>query len=182
MTRENALKLVKSKVKNKNLVKHMVATEACMRFLARYFGEDEDLWGLTGLIHDLDYDQTAKDPERHGRLAAEMLAEIEGVNEQTIYAVKAHAGHVETKSRMDKALFAVDPLTGLIVASALMHPTKTLEGVDTQFVLNRFKEKSFAAGANRDNIRTCEELGLSLDEFISISLEGMKSVSDQLDL
>ena len=83
---------------------------------------------------------------------------------------------------MDRALFAVDPLTGLIVAATLMHPTKKLKNVDTQFVLNRFKEKRFAAGADRDTIRTCENLGLSLEDFITISLDGMKSVSDELGL
>jgi putative nucleotidyltransferase with HDIG domain len=181
MTREEALELVESKVKNKNLVKHMIATEACMRSLARHFQEDEDLWGLTGLLHDLDYDQTAKDFPRHGLLGAQMLEEI-GADERIVYAVKAHPGHVEAKSMMDKALFAVDPLTGLIVAAALMHPTKKLNDVDTRFVLNRFKEKRFAAGADRDTIRTCENLGLSLEEFITISLEAMKGVADELGL
>ena len=147
MNREEALKLVKSKVKNRNLVKHMIATEACMRALARHFREDEI-----------------------------------GVDDRIVYAVKAHTGHVEAKSLMDKALFAVDPLTGLIVAATLMHPTKKINNVDTQFVLNRFKEKRFAAGANRDNIRTCENLGVPLEEFITISLEGMKTVADELGL
>jgi len=181
MTRQEALELVKSNVKNKNLVKHMIATEACMRGLANHFGEDEDLWGLTGLLHDVDYDQTAKDFPKHGILGAQMLEEL-GVDERIVYAVKAHPGHVEAKSLMDKALFAVDPLTGLIVAATLMHPTKKLENVDTQFVLNRFKEKRFAAGADRDTIRKCDELGLSLEEFITISLEAMKGVADELGL
>jgi len=181
MTREEALELVKSKVKNKNLVKHMIATEACMRDLARHFHEDEDFWGLTGLLHDLDYDQTAEDFPKHGFLGAQMLEDM-GVDDRIIYAVKAHTGHVEAISTMDRALYAVDPLTGLIVAAALMHPTKKLSNVDTQFVLNRFKEKRFAAGANRDTIRTCEDLGLSLEEFITISLEAMKSVADELGL
>ena len=181
MTKEEALKLIKSKVKNRNLVKHMLATEACMGFLADHFHADKDLWSLTGLLHDLDYDQTAKDPARHGMLGADMLAEMD-VDDRIVYAVRAHADHVEARSMMDKALFAVDPLTGLIVAAALMHPTKKLENVDTQFVLNRFKEKRFAAGANRDTISTCESLGLSLEEFTSISLEAMQSVSDELGL
>jgi len=181
MTREEALELVKSKVKNRNLVKHMIATEACMSFLASHFHEDETLWGLTGLVHDLDYDQTAKDPAKHGVIGADMLEEM-GVDDRIVYAVRAHAAHVEAKSMMDKALFAVDPLTGLIVAAALMHPTKKLENVDTTFVLNRFKEKRFAAGADRDTIRTCENLGLPLEEFISISLEAMKNVADELGL
>ncbi len=181
MTREEALKLIKSRIKNRNLVKHMIATEVCMSALARHFQEDEALWSLTGLLHDLDYDQTAEDPDRHGMVTADMLEEM-GVDDRMVYAVRAHAGHVETKSMMDKALFAVDPLTGLIVAATLMHPTKKLENVDTGFVLNRFKEKRFAAGANRDSISTCEELGLSLDEFVSISLEAMTGAAGELGL
>ena len=181
MTREEALKFVRSNVKNKNLVKHMIATEACMRGLAGRFNEDEDLWGLTGLLHDVDYDQTASDFPKHGILSAQMLEEI-GVDDRIIYAVKAHPGHVEAKSLMDKALFAVDPLTGLIVAATLMHPTKKIKNVDTQFVLNRFKEKRFAAGADRDTIRTCKEIGLSLEDFITISLEAMKDAADELGL
>ncbi len=181
MTREEALKLIKSKVKNKNLVKHMIATEVCMSALANHFQEDEPLWSLTGLLHDLDYDQTAKDPDKHGMVTADMLEEMD-VDDRMVYAVRAHAGHVEAESMMDKALFAVDPLTGLIVAATLMHPTKKLENVDTGFVLNRFKEKRFAAGADRDSIKTCESLGLSLEEFISISLEAMTGAADELGL
>ena len=181
MTREEALILMKSKLKNRNLQKHTIATEACMRFLARHFGEDEELWGLAGLLHDLDYEETAKDASKHGLVSAQMLEEI-GIDERIIHAVKAHAEHVEAQSNMDKAIFAVDPLTGLIVAATLMHPTKKLANVDTQFVMKRFKEKSFAAGANRNNIRTCENLGLPLEEFITICLEAMKSVADDLGL
>jgi putative nucleotidyltransferase with HDIG domain len=181
MTREEALKLINANVKNKNLKKHMIATEACMRGLARHFGEDEYLWGLAGLLHDVDYDKTAKDFPRHGIMSAEMLQEA-GVDQRIVYAVKAHPGHVEAKSLMDKSLYAVDPLTGLIVAAVLMHPTKKIADVDTQFVLNRFKEKRFAAGADRDTIRTCERLGLSLEEFITISLDSMKGVADELGL
>lgn len=182
MTREEALELVDLNVKNKNLVKHMIAAEACMRALARHFNEDEELWGLAGLLHDLDYDQTAKDPSKHGLVSAQMLEQVPGMDERIIHAVRAHSGHAKAESTLDKVLFAVDPLTGLIVASALMHPTKKLTNVDTRFVLNRFKEKSFAAGADRNSIRTCENLGLPLEEFISISLSAMKSVASELGL
>ena len=150
-----------------------------MRGLAHHLQEDEDLWGITGLVHDLDYDQTAKDFPKHGILSAQMLEEM-GVDERIVYAVKAHPGHVEARSMMDKALFAVDPLTGLIVAATLMHPTKKISDVDTKFVLNRFKEKRFAAGADRDTIRTCENIGLSLEEFVTISLDAMKTIADEL--
>lgn len=181
MDREEALRLVKEKVKTKNLVKHMLAAEACMRHLARKLGGDEDLWGLAGLLHDLDYEFTKEDPERHGLMSADMLKDSD-LPEDVIGAIKAHAGHAERYTTMAKVLYAVDPLTGLIVAATLMHPQRSLEAVDTRFVLNRFKEKSFARGANRDQIRSCEELGLPLEEFISLCLEAMKGIREELGL
>lgn len=181
MDREDALRLVKEKVKTRNLIKHMLATEACMKRLARKLGQDEDLWSLAGLLHDLDYEFTKEEPERHGLMSADMLKDSD-LPEDVIEAIKAHAGHVERRTLMAKALYAVDPLTGLIVAATLMHPQRSLEAVDTKFVLNRFKEKSFARGANRDQIRSCEELGLSLQEFISLCLEAMKEIREELGL
>ena len=181
MTREEAIQLVKERVSNKNLRKHMLATEAVMRKLAQRFNEDETLWGLTGLLHDLDYDQTADDFPQHGILTAEILEETD-LPEEAIYAIKSHPGHFPRKSRLDQALYAVDPITGLIVAAALMHPTKKLENVDLEFVQRRFKEKRFAAGADRDQIRSCQEFGMPLDDFISVSLEAMQEISDSLGL
>ncbi|MFQ6092426.1 MAG: HDIG domain-containing metalloprotein [bacterium] len=181
MTRDEALDLVRSKVSNKNLIKHMLATEAVMRSVAGRLGEDPEPWGLAGLLHDLDYDQTVDDFPRHGLLTAEMLAAFD-VDATVVQAIKAHPGHVPAQSRMDKALYAVDPLTGLIVAAALMHPTKKLKSVDTAFVMNRFKEKRFAAGANREQIKTCDRIGLEVEEFIGIALRAMQSIDDQLGL
>lgn len=181
MDENEGLKLMESMVANKNLRKHMIATQACMRRLAKHFGEDEELWGFTGLIHDLDYDQTAQNPAQHGLIAADILKE-KGIDESIIHAVKAHPGHVPVQSKLDKALYAVDPLTGLMVAAALMHPTKKLANLDTEFVLRRYNEKRFAAGANREQIATCTQLGLSLEEFIRLCLEAMQSVADQLSL
>jgi len=181
MTRDEALQLVKEKVSNKNLRKHMLATEAVMRKLAKRFEEDEEIWGLTGLLHDLDYDQTADDFPKHGILTAEMLEETD-LPEEAIYAIKSHPGHFPRKSRLDQALYAVDPTTGLIVAAALMHPSKKLENVDLDFVQRRFKEKRFAAGADRDQIRSCQDFGLSLEDFISLSLEAMQEISEPLGL
>ncbi|UCE18978.1 MAG: HDIG domain-containing protein [Gemmatimonadota bacterium] len=181
MTRDEALDLVKSKVSNKNLIKHMLATEAVMRRLAEHFDEDIELWGLAGLLHDLDYDQTVDDFPRHGLLTADILSEYD-VDDRVVQAIKAHPGHVPAESRMDKALYAVDPLTGLIVAAALMHPSKKLRNVDTEFVANRFKEKRFAAGANRDQIKTCNRIELDVETFIGISLKAMQEIDDQLGL
>jgi putative nucleotidyltransferase with HDIG domain len=181
MTREEAIELVQEKVSNKNLQKHMLATEAVMKSLARHLGEDEAVWGLTGLLHDLDYDETAKNFPRHGIMTAEML-EGTDVPEEAIYAIKSHPGHFPRKSLMDRALYAVDPVTGLIVAAALMHPTKKLKNIDVDFVRRRFKEKRFAAGADRDQIRSCEELGLSLEDFIIIALNAMQEIDVELGL
>lgn len=183
MTREEALELVKQNVKNKNLIKHMIAAEVVMAKLARRLGGDPEKWGLAGLLHDIDYDETAKDPQRHSILGAEML-EKAGVDPEIVYAVKVHneAHGLPRISMMDKALYAVDPLTGLIVAAALIHPEKKLSAIDTQFVLNRFKESGFARGANREQIKACSELGLSLDEFVALGLEAMQEAADQLGL
>jgi len=183
MERSEALALVKKHVKNKNLVKHMLAVEAVMGALAQYLGEDEEKWRLAGLIHDLDYDQTADDPGRHGLVAAQMLQEMD-FSPDIIQAVQNHneALGYQRVTFMDKALYAADPVTGLIVAAALIHPERKLSAIDAQFVLNRFGEKHFARGANRDQIRTCPEIGLTLDAFINISLRAMQESAGELGL
>jgi putative nucleotidyltransferase with HDIG domain len=181
MNRAEALSLVQSMVGNKNLLKHMYATEACLRGLARKLGEDEEKWGLAGLLHDVDYDQTKDDTSKHGIVGAEILTQ-KGVEPDIIHAVRAHVGNVPIESKLDRALYAADPITGLIVAAALMHPTKKLASVDTDFILRRYKEKKFAAGANREQIATCSELGLSLEEFTTICVASMQGISADLGL
>ncbi len=181
MDRQEASDLIRSKVKNPRLIKHMLATEAVMRALANHLGEDEELWGLAGLLHDVDYDQTAKDPSRHGLMGTEWLEKL-GIDNRILQAIRSHPGLIPPQSRMDWALYAVDPLTGLIVASALMHPTRSLQGMTPDFVLKRFKEKRFAAGANREQIQQCEKIGLSLTEFINIALEAMKGIANEIGL
>lgn len=181
MDHEEALNLIKSKVKNGNLIKHMLATEAVMRALAKNLGEDEDLWGLAGLLHDVDYDQTAANPGKHGLLGAEWLEDL-GMDQRVVQAVRAHSGHIPPQSKMDWALYAVDPLTGLVVAAALMHPSRSLQGMDEGFVLKRFKERRFAAGANREQIKECERIGLNLAEFVKIALQAMREIADEIGL
>ncbi|HBZ87054.1 MAG: phosphohydrolase [Candidatus Edwardsbacteria bacterium RIFOXYD12_FULL_50_11] len=181
MDRQQAKELLEQTIPNKNLQKHMLAAEACMKGLAEHFGEDQDKWALAGLLHDLDYDRTANDFPNHGLVTAQML-EGQDISEDIIYAIKAHPGHVEAKSKMDFALYAVDPLTGLIVAAALMHPTKKLANVDVPFIMKRYKEKRFAAGANRDQIQTCDRLGLSLEDFIGKCLTAMQGIAPELGL
>ena len=183
MDREEALSLVKENIKEENLVKHCLAVEAVMRRLAEHFSKDKEKWGLTGLLHDIDYEKTKDDEEQHSIVGAEMLEEM-GLAEDMVYAVKAHNGAHELprKTLLDKALYASDPLTGLIVASALIHPDKKLEALDTEFVMNRYEEKSFARGADRDVIASCEEMDLELEEFISLALEAMQEIDDELGL
>ena len=152
-----------------------------MRELAKNFGADNETWGLTGLLHDIDYEETNADPARHGLVGADILDKL-GLDKQIINAVKVHAGHLPPSSNLDWALFCADPLTGLIVASALMHPDKKLKSLDTDFIARRFKEKRFAAGANREQIAACKNLGLDLNGFIEICLKGMQNISDQLSL
>lgn len=181
MERSQAFLLVEDNITNANLRKHMLACEACMRALAARFGEDQEKWALAGLLHDLDYDQTAQDFSQHGRVTVEMLKD-KGLSEEILHAILAHPGHVEAVSKMDQALYAVDPTTGLLVAAALMHPSKKLSGVDVPFVMKRFKEKRFAAGANREQIQTCASLGLGLEEFLEICLKAMQGIAGELGL
>lgn len=184
MNREQALREVKKRVANRNLLKHMYAVEAVMVNLARRLGGDEEKWALAGLLHDIDYEETADQPERHSLVGAEILDGL-GVEEDIIYAVKVHNPRhgLGRNSLMDKALHIADPLTGLIVAAALIHPDKKLASIDTTFILNRFGEKQFARGANREQIALCqEELGLDLEEFIGLGLRAMQEIAADLGL
>ncbi|MBD3179416.1 MAG: HDIG domain-containing protein [Candidatus Latescibacteria bacterium] len=181
MSREEALELVEEHLSNRNLIKHVLAVEAIMRALARKFDGDEKAWGMAGLLHDLDYERTGDTPEKHGYITVEILEDSD-LSEEIKHAILAHAGHVERNSLMDKAIYCSDPVTGLIVASALMHPTKSLSGMDTDFVQRRFKEKRFAAGADRDAISSCGDLGMELQDFIELSLNAMNGISRQLGL
>ncbi|MBD3387021.1 HDIG domain-containing protein [candidate division KSB1 bacterium] len=181
MTREQAYQLAKPRFSNKNLFKHVLAVEAVMRGLARHLNEDEEKWALAGLLHDLDYEETQKTPEKHGLITETILKEYD-VPPDIVYAIKCHNNLAARKTLMDKALYAADPVTGLIVAATLMHPDKKLKSVDSDFCLRRFKEKSFARGASREQIATCEEMNLSLQAFFDISIAAMQSIDDELGL
>src|SRR6056297_438623 len=156
LDRQEALALVKENVKNKNLRKHMYAVEAICRKLANEFDKDEEKWALAGLLHDIDYDKTSDNPEQHSMLGADMLKQ-EGLPEDIVHAVRAHneVHGLERKTLLDKVLYAADPLSGLIVASALIKPERKLKAIDTDFILRRFDENSFARGANREQIKSC---------------------------
>lgn len=181
MQREYAFDLVKKNLSNSNLVKHCLAVEACMRELAGYFSEDEEEWGLAGLLHDLDYEVTSEDSYNHGLITAEMLKN-EDVSDEVVHAIKAHNKKVELVSKMDKALYAIDPTSGFITAVALMHPSKSLDEANPKRMKKRFKEKSFAKGADREQMRTCENLGLDLDDFLELCLKAMTGIKTVLEL
>ncbi len=181
MERNEAFKLLESHLKHKNLVKHSLAVEACMKALAEKLGGDPKKWALAGLLHDIDYEKTMDHPERHGLEAMNILkGKIE--DQEILHAIRAHAYKEEPMTKMAWALYSSDPLTGLIVAAALMHPTKKLEGVDLRFLKKRFKEKRFAAGASREQISKCENIGITLDDFLETCLEAMKGIANDLGL
>ncbi len=180
MTRNEAIKILEENLENKNMIKHCLASGAVMRGLATKLGEDESGWEIAGLLHDADAEKTP--PESQGTTVGEWVKDR--VSKEIIQAMAAHnpSTGVEPQSKMDWALFAGEKLTGLIVATALVLPSKKLADVTTENVLNRFKEPRFAAGAKRENISQCQKLGLSLEEFVDISLKAMQNISDDLGL
>lgn len=183
LTREQAYREISQYVKNQNLIKHMLSVEAVMKGLADHFGEDRELWGLAGLLHDIDYDQTKDEPSLHSLKAAEILTEL-GLPKEVIQAVKVHnyIHGIPRQSLLDKALYAADPVSGLIVAAALVRPDKKLAGVEPEYLVRKFGEKAFARGADRDQIRTCSEIGLELEEMLDISLKAMKEIAGEIGL
>ncbi len=184
MNKNEALLILNDKVKTPNLIKHCLACGAAMKELARYFKEDEEKWVLAGLLHDIDYEDTKNKPEQHSLIGLEFL-QRQGVDKDIVEAVKTHneIHGFAPETKMAKALFCVDPLTGLIVAATLVLPSKQIKDVTTDNILNRFKEKGFAKGANREIIQQCESLlELSLKEFIGLVLRGMKLIADDLGL
>jgi putative nucleotidyltransferase with HDIG domain len=183
MNRDEALQVIREKVKTENLIRHMLATEAIMRALAKKFGGDEEEWSLAGLLHDIDVELVNNDMTKHSRIGADMARQL-GASEAIAQAIFTHneAHGIPPSSNMDKALFCADPITGLITAAALVRPEKKLAAVEAKSVRKRFKEKSFAAGANRENIATCASLGMETDEFIDLSLKAMQGVANELGL
>ncbi|MCX6553767.1 MAG: HDIG domain-containing protein [Candidatus Aminicenantes bacterium] len=181
MTREQAVELLQQHLLNRNLVKHCLAVEACMKEFAGRFAQDPEPWAMAGLLHDLDYAYTVDTPAQHSEKTADMLAEYSLAGE-IIHAIKAHNLRVEPSSKMDIALLTIDPASGFIIACALMHPDKKLASLDLAFLKKRFKEKSFAKGASREQMEGCVKLGLSLDEFLQLCLSAMQKIAPELGL
>ena len=176
MNREDALTLIQAQNPEAHMLQHALASEAVMRALARRFGKDEALWGLAGLVHDVDYPFTKDTPEKHGLTAAELLRDK--APEAVIQAVMAHNSEYNgtaVSGKMDIALRAAESVTGLVSAAALVRPTG-YEGMAASSLKKKMKDKAFAASVSRERIKECEQAGLSLDEFLTISIEAMAAM------
>ena len=181
MDRERAMSLVRDKAEKETTVRHLVSVEGVMRRLARHFGEDEETWGLVGLFHDLDQDQTHDDADRHAYQAAEWLREAD-VDDAVVNGVLAHAHERYRTDRMSQAIVHADAVAGLLVAAALVRPEKA-QGMKVSSVKKKLKEKAFAPGVNRGEITEVEErLGVSLDQFIALGIEGLQQVAPEIEL
>jgi putative nucleotidyltransferase with HDIG domain len=182
LNRDEILDSIHGNVQDKNMIRHMLATEAIMRALAKKLGEDEEEWGITGLIHDIDMELVEGDMSSHSRLGADIAREL-GASESMVHAVLSHneAHGVPQETKLDKALFCADSLSGLITAAALVRPDK-LSGLTTKSVMKKFREKSFAAGVNREQVAGCQQIGLELEEFIGVGIEAMQGIASDLQL
>ena len=187
-TRDSALALLHEYTASDSLRKHMLAVEAAMRAYAAKYGEDVELWGLAGLMHDFDYERYPNDAhsptEEHPAEGVRVLRGL-GYPEPVLEAILGHANYsgVPRESLMAKALFAVDELTGLVTATALVKPTRSVHDVDARSVRKKMKDKAFARGVNRDDVvRGAAELGVDLDEHITFVIEAMQAKAEALGL
>jgi putative nucleotidyltransferase with HDIG domain len=181
MDRETAHEFARERCLKDTTYRHLVSVEGVMRSLARGLDEDQELWGLTGLFHDLDQDHTGDDGAQHARLAAEWLREA-NVDERVVNGVLAHAYEEYRTDLMSKAVVNADAVAGLLVAAALVRPERSA-GMKVSSVKKKLKERSFAPGVNRDEVTDVEaNIGLPLDEFIAVSIEGLQEVAPEIEL
>jgi putative nucleotidyltransferase with HDIG domain len=183
MTRDEALAIVREYVKNENLVKHMLAVEAAMAFYAAKFGEDSEKWRMAGLLHDFDW-EIHPTLEEHPQAGEPILRE-RGVPDEIIQAVMSHADHtgVPRRTRMEKALFACDEITGLITAVALVRPSRSLLDLEASSVKKKWKDRAFAAGANREEIeKAAADFGVDLWEHVGNIILAMRGIASDLGL
>ena len=183
-SKEKALARLQEHVKNEKTIVHSLASEAVMRALARHLGEDEDRWGLTGLLHDIDVEVTNADPKVHALKAEELLNGF-GFDSEMLDAIRMHndeATGLPRSTLFQHALAAGETITGLIYATTLVYPDKKIASVKYKSIRKRMKEKAFAASVNRDHILECEKIGIPLDEFIQLSVDAMRGISDEIGL
>ena len=183
MNRSAALSLVREYVKNENLVRHMLSVEAAMRIYAEQFGEDVETWCITGLLHDFDW-EIHPTLEQHPQSGAPILRQ-RGVPEEIVRAVLSHADHtgVPRQTRMEKALYACDEITGLITAVALVRPSRSIYDLEAASVKKKWKDRAFAAGANREEITAAaDEFGVPLWEHVQTVIQAMRRIAPELGL
>jgi putative nucleotidyltransferase with HDIG domain len=184
LTREKALELLHHHVKNEKMIAHCLASEAVMRGIARRLGRDEDIWGLAGLLHDLDVEITNADPLVHGTRTEELLKEYP-VDPAILDAIRMHnecSAGKERSTEFQYALAAGETITGLIFATTYVYPEKKLSAVKPKSVTKRMKEKMFAASVKRENILECERIGIPIDEFAALAIDAMLPVAGELGL
>ena len=182
ISKKEALSMLDEAGVKGNLLQHCKASESVMRGLAAHFGEDADVWGLTGLLHDLDYPSTEATPEKHGLAAAEILKGK--LPDEALQAIRAHNSEMNNtpvQNRFDIALRCGETVTGLITAAAYVRPTG-IDGMEVKSLKKKMKDKAFAAGVNRDIIKSCTEMGLSLEDFLALSIAAMGADADELGL
>ncbi len=177
-TREQALELVKKYNKEESHIHHAIAVENTMRHFAEIYNEDPDLWGVVGLLHDIDWEQTTETPEKHCHVAPEML---KGVDDNIIRAVQSHGfgicTDVEPQTNLEKTLFTVDELTGLIITAGLVRPSKSLADLELKSVKKKWKDKAFARGVNREIIKQgAEKMNMPLDDVITETIKALRPV------
>lgn len=183
LDREHGYELLTKYLRNENLIKHSLAVEAILKDMAKYLNEDEELWGIVGLLHDLDYEYTKDDPEKHATIAAQILDGL--TSKEVTHAIESHNyQHTNQvpETLLDKSLIAADTVSGLVIATALVIPSKKLADVELKTLLHKFRDKSFAKGCNRKKIELCEDVGIELEDFLTLSLKSLKRISDSLDL
>jgi uncharacterized protein len=180
-TRDYYFDLLKKHISNPKMIAHSIASEAVLRALARKFGEDQDVWGIAGLLHDIDVEITNADPQKHALVGAELL--INELPAEAVDAIKMHNEHatgLNRTTRFQFALAAGETITGLVFATALVYPDKKIESVKVKSVTKRMKEKLFAASVNRETILECERIGIPLDEFVEIALSALRPIASEI--
>ncbi|HIQ03312.1 MAG TPA: HDIG domain-containing protein [Desulfurococcales archaeon] len=183
ISRDEALRLLKQYLKSDKLVKHCLAVEAIMRCIARELGENEVLWGLTGLLHDIDYEVVGGDMKKHGVVSSENILKGK-LPKEALDAIKAHNELTGFKcnSKLAYALKAADQISGLIIATALVMPSRKLSEVKVSSLMKKFKQKDFARRVRRDDIKLCERLGIPLEKFMELSLKALQEIHEDLGL
>jgi len=184
VSREKVLARLHKHISNEKTIIHSLASEAVMHALARRLDEDEDRWGITGLLHDIDVEVTNADPKVHALKAEELLKDFD-LDVDMLDAIRMHnddATGLPRTTIFQHALAAGETITGLIYATTLVYPDKKIESVKYKSVRKRMKEKAFAASVNRDHILECEEIGIPLDEFIQLSVDAMRGISAEIGL